>query len=350
MAINGANPLNNPASIAQVGSLNNTVSLQATTVSTPGAILLNTNQYVQRLSGGSDGLGCTPANDSNGTIPALLSNSLWTYADYMYAGFDAATIAPALLTHITAALAQNQYRKCILGPQAGTSYGSLSSSYFTAYQSDRIVLIGHDALYGISPVTGKTTIFDGFYAAAAFAGLKACGPTQETCTKYPITGFTGVAIPQDLVGSTGFMSQSQLNALATAGCLVFEQTMADNLLRVRDAITTAPYAFTGGSNGVNGGINVFSQFCARDVDDAWSGAMVRALTPMMGRVFPTVAMLQQSFTAACTAQAAALGSAIGDYNFQVTLNPSTYQPTVVGNYTLNWPALSIIIPTAFTLA
>lgn len=350
-AINGANPLNNPNSIIQVSAVGSG-TLAATVVGSTGAQSVGGGNYAQQLTGGTDGLGTTPGGgDPNSTIPLLLNESLWTFADYIYAGFDYTAVASAVNTHLTAALAQNQFRKAILGPKAGVSFGTLSGgSYVTANQSDRIVCIGHDALYAISPITGTPTIVDGFYAAAAFAGLKASGPTQETCTKFPVSGFTSVAIPSDLIGTTNYLTQANLNSLASAGLLVFEQTLSDGLLRVRDGISTAPYAFTGGSGGVNGGINVFSQFSARDVDDAWSAAMVRALTPMLGRVFPTRSILQQAFTLACTTQAAALGSTISDYSISVQLDPASLQPLVLGNYVMPFPALHITIPTAFTIA
>jgi hypothetical protein len=304
--------------------------------------------YGQQLISGTDGLG---ANSSDGTIAPLLAASLWAFADYIYAGFDYSAIAPTILTHIQSALLQNQFRKAVLGPKSGVTYGTLTSgTYVSGNTSDRIVCIGHDSVYTVSPITGNPTIVDGFYAAAAFAGLKAAGPTQETCTKFAIGGFTGVVTPTDLVASTNGLTQAQLNLLAGSGLLVFEQTLADGALRIRDSITTAPYAFTGGSGGVNGGINVFSQFSARDIDDAWSNAMVQALTPMLGRVFPSQSILQQAFTLACTSAAAALGNTIGGYSISVQLSPTTNQPTVVGNYTMPFPVLNITIPTAFTIA
>lgn len=344
--INGANRLNNPNSIIQVSAVG-TQPLIATAVGAVGAVALGST-YVQQLTGGTDGLGATA---SDATIANLLQQSLWAYADYIYAGFDYTAIAPTILAHINNALLQNQFRKAILGPAAGVQFGTMSGgTYTTANSSDRIVCIGHDSLYATNPVTGNSTILDGFYGAAAFAGLKATGPTQETCTKFALAGFSGVATPFDLVAGTNYLSQAQLNTLASSGLLVFEQTLADGALRVRDAITTAPYAFTGGSNGVNGGVNVFSQFSARDIDDAWSNAMVQALTPMLGRVFPSTSLLQQAFTLACTQQAAALGSTIVDYSISVQLDPNTLQPLVVGNYTMPFPALHITIPTAFTIA
>jgi hypothetical protein len=346
-AINGANPLNSPNSIIQVSAVGVGVPV-TTVVGSTGAVLISSGLYAQKLSGGSDGLGTTSSDTS---IAFLLNQSLSYAVDYIYAGWDYTTIAPTISNHISAALLQNQFRKAVLGPAAGTTFGTMSGgSYTTANSSDRIVCIGHDSFYINNPITGGQTIVDGFYAAAAFAGLKATGPTQETCTKFPISGFRGVAIPSDLVTTTNYLTQANLNLLAQQGLLVFEQTLNDNLLRIRDAITTAPYAFTGGSSGVNGGINVFSQFSARDIDDAWSNAMVQALTPMLGRVFPSKSLLQQAFTLACTSRAAALGSTIVDYAISVALDPATNQPMVTGNYTMPYPALMIQIPTAFTIA
>jgi|GEM_PF-4002508 len=323
-AINGANPLNNPGSAVQVtGALGANI---------PAAVVN------QALAGGADGLG-TAAGDAS--VAAALANSLAFSVDYIWAGFDASTISGALSSHITAALSINQFRKAILGPALGTTFASLSTSY-NNMNSSRFVCIGHDGAFAVNPATGTTTIYDGIYLAAAYAGLKAVGPTEETATRFPIAGFSGLAIPSD---KTAPLQTTDLNLLAAAGLLVFEQPASSALLLVRDAVSTAPYTLGTNSNLVN----PFYQFNVQDIDDAVSLVTVAAVSPFKGRPSPNLATLTTQLQAAVRAGLARLGSTINGVNsVTVSVDPNTLIYAVTVSYITRFPITTISIVTSFT--
>lgn len=323
-AINGANPINNPGSIVQVtGALGANLPAAAASL---------------QLAGGADGLG-TAVGDAS--VATALANSLAFSADYIWAGFDANAVAATLSAHITAALGANQFRKAIVGPKLGTTFGSLSSSY-NNMNSSRIVCIGHDAAFATNPATGTLTIVDGIYLAAAYAGLKAVGPTEETATGYPITGFSGLALPSD---KTSPLSQADLNSLAGAGLLVFEQRASSALLTVRDAITTAPYTLSTNSNAVN----PFSQFNVQDIDDAVTLALIGAVSPFKGRPADSLPRLVTQLQAACLSALGRLGSTINGVNsVVVVVDPNTLVYSITCSYITRYPILSISIITQFT--
>ena len=323
-AINGANPLTNPGSIVQV----TTVSAAALV---PAAL-----STANSLTGGLDGLGTASTDIS---IDAGLAASLWTHADFLWMGFDAAAIQGKVATHLNAAAGggTNEFRKAILGPKYGTTFATMTSAY-NSFNSARIVCIGHDGAYGVNPVSGTSTILDGFYLAAAYCGLKAIGPVEETGTGMAISGFSTLAIPSD---KASILQSSDLNNLAGSGFLVFEQR-PNGALFVRDAVTTAPQI-------TNNQVNPFSQFNIQDIDDAVSNALVAAVSPFKGRPSASLSAQISQLQNACTVALAALGSTINGINSViVSVDPNTLVPTIAVSYITRYPYLQISIQTSYS--
>ncbi|WP_394831723.1 hypothetical protein LVJ94_34940 [Pendulispora rubella] len=73
---------------------------------------------------------------------------------------------------------------------------------------------------------------EGFYVAAAVAGMIAAQPPQQSFTNFPITGFTRV------IGSNGYFSEKQLDIVAGGGNIVIVQDAAGAPLTARMALTT----------------------------------------------------------------------------------------------------------------
>lgn len=324
-AINGANPLTNPGSLVQVSNISATALVPAA--------LSATNS----LLGGIDGLG-TLATDVS--IDAGLAASLWTHADFLWMGFDAAAIVGKVTAHLNAAQTggTNEFRKAILGPRYGTTFATLTGSYVGIANSSRVVCIGHDGGYGVNPVSGTSTILDGFYLAAAYCGLKAIGPIEETGTGMAISGFSTLAVPSD---KASILQSADLNTLAGSGYLVFEQR-PNGALFIRDALTTAPQI-------TNNAVNPYSQFNIQDIDDAVSNALVQAVGPFKGRPSASLSAQISQLQNACTVALAALGDAINGINSViVTVDPNTLVPTIAVSYITRYPYLQISIQTSYS--
>lgn len=79
---------------------------------------------------------------------------------------------------------------------------------------------------------GLSQLIDGFYMAAAIAGMIGQQPPQQSFTNFPMTGFTQV------IGSNGYLSESQLNIAAGGGNYIIVQDVAGAPLISRMALTT----------------------------------------------------------------------------------------------------------------
>lgn len=292
------------------------------------------------FAGGTDG---TTAGPTDATIPTLLAQSLYAHVDYIVPLDDAAAMVDAsgaLMTHLANAVAQNEYRKVICGPKSGTTFATLTGGSYGVASSDRVVCVGHDTAYAPSPVNGLSTGYDGFYLAAAYAGLKASGPIEETCDSFALSGFTKLASPTGNLGLP--LTPDQENLLGQNGFLVFDQ--GSNVITVRDAITTAPYS-------INGAINPFYQFSVRDIDDAVSVAVVAALLPFKGRPSVPPTMQAQQMTLALQLALSGLGSTINGINsVSVTYNPNTLSFTANVSYETRYPILQINVVTSYTFS
>jgi hypothetical protein len=327
-AINGANPLTNINSVV-------TASL-GPSYAPPAAVT------TQVFSGGLDGQGTA----ASAVTQSLLQSSLWTQADYIVTGWDGATIAPTLLSHFTDGLAQNDFRKAYLGPAIGTSYTTMSASYVSsAIQSSRLVMVGNDNATANHPATGVPVQWDGFYLAAAAAGLKASAPQSETCAGFPIAGFTQIG------PSTGLTQQllaSQVTALESQGLTVFVQPLGTNTISMHNVLSTAPYQSPSNSNAVN----AFSQASVQDADDGISRIVVGATQPFLLRV-PT-GNTQQYTKQIENVLTNALGGAATLHNginqVSVTLDPATLILSPYVSYKARYPTTTIQNTTALTLS
>jgi hypothetical protein len=295
-AVGGAYDLSsNAKAVAAINATNPLTSLGSVCVATTGASSVVPAALTNSAFGtGTDGKGAAYNDATIGTSGSggLLDQSLWTPADYIVAGYDANQIGAVLLSHINAALSMNNYRKAVLGPAALTTFATLTGgSYVTSgLQSSRLVFLGHDALWAPHPATGTLTTWDGFYGAAALAGLKASAPTQETIINYRVGGFNAPAPPTDKAAG---LTYSDLNTLAGAGFTVLYSSPQDPALRVRDTLSTAPQTINGTSQ-----VNQFSYWNVQDIDDAVSRATVSALAPFKGRPMDRPAVTAQLMLAA----------------------------------------------------
>jgi hypothetical protein len=92
---------------------------------------------------------------------------------------------------------------------------------------ERTVLISPSSFKISNPVTGRSTLIGGQYAAAALAGMLGNNPVQASMTRKPLVGFSDVGI---------FKNESEKNDDASSGLLVMENK--NGVVRVRHAITT----------------------------------------------------------------------------------------------------------------
>jgi hypothetical protein len=320
--INGQNPLGNPNSVVQCNTLSATA-------------LLPKQQTVVPV-GGLDGLGCLP---SDASVAAFLANSLYINADFVWLGFDAVAISATMSAHIAQAVALNNRRKAVVGPKLGVANSLMLSTYGnTTYNSNRVVCIAHDGVGSINPVTGQSTIIDGFYAAAAYAGLKAgCAP-QYSGTTWGLAGFNAINQASDL---TAALTPAQNDALATSGLLVLAFGPSGAIV-VRDAVTTAPQY-------TNNLLNPFYQFSVLDIDDAVTNALTSAVIPFKGQPAAPLPVQVNQLTAACANGLAALGDTINGVNsLVVSVSPLTGVPQVNLSYITRFPQNRFEIVTSFS--
>ena len=345
----GAYDLSTNAKIVQaIQSANPLTSINSVVTATLGtSVTVPVVVVAQAFTGGADGKG-TPYTDQTFGVSGsggLLDQSLWTNADYITSGFDGGAHAPVLLAHTTTALAQNQFRKMILGPVAGTLFGTSGLSgttYLTSgLQTSRLSMMGHDAAYGPHPALGTNYAFDGFYLAAAFAGLKACGGPEQTCVGMSLAGLSSIAMAPDL---TAALTVAQQNTLAGVGYLVFEQPYGNAAMTVRDAITAAPY-----QSPTTGGINPFYQLNVQDIDDTVALNLIRAIQPFKAKPRGSIEEQNGLIQAAAQTGLRLCGAAINGVNTViVSTDPSTLVTTVAVSYITRYPLLQIVIPTSFS--
>src|SRR5579885_43764 len=322
-AINGQNPLTSATSV-----------VLAATGPVLGAPAVITNQA---LSGGLDGKGAA----STVVTQTALAQALWTNRDYMIVGWDAAQVASAVLAHInTDAVAAGQYKKAILGPAAGTSFSALASGYITAgFQSSRLVVVGNDNATAQHPASKAYIQWDGFYLAAAYAGLKASAPADEPCALRPISGFSQLG---PSTGKTSALAPSDVLTLAQQGLMVF--TTQNGQIVVNDAITTAPYSLDGST------VNWFYQLSVQDIDDAWSQMVygiskANLLTPRAGSLVQA-GLIQSQIMAG----AGALGAIINGVNYVTVQVVPGAAINVSSSYQTREPVTDIENFTSFTLS
>lgn len=342
-AINSNNPLTSAASMVYAtlgaGTAYSTITTQTTTAFGAGSSGGATNTL------GADGLGTS----STAVTQTALQQSLWTHADYMLFGWDASAVQTAVLAHVnTDAPSVNELRKAILGPAAGTTFTALSSGYVTA-NNDRVWVVGNDNVSGKHPATQTTWQFDGFYLAAAYAGLKATAIVAETCAGMAIAGFS-ILGPSS--GKTSALLPADMNTLATAGFMVFQQSInastgTPGAISVRDAITTAPYASTTNSSLVN----PMYEANMIDIDDLVNSTVVNTVSSYLTRPRATSQATITQLTGLVQAALGGLGGNINGVNYvNVTVDPNTLVVSVNDSYISRFPIVSIANNSAFTLA
>ncbi len=322
LAINGAQPVGNLASVVYVSAVAGATAYPGTTIAAPGT----------SLTGGIDNNG---GGASDPTVASLLNQSLPFRADYVWAGFDAAAIAPALLTHFAAAQAANQYRYATLGPAAGTSYTSLSGSYTTPFLSDTLQCLAPDLGIlgpGSSTPGGVGGVVDGFYLAAAVSALKATGRRRVTCNKnQPLAGFVGFGH----TGLAGAPTPPQAQALGQAGTVVLRQAINGGPITIADNITTTPEYPAGSSQ-----INLFYQVSMRDVDNAVKSDLYQAVDPFSGQARLDSASDVADITYAIDRAVSQMGDNINGYGpngIQLSVNPTTGNPQAAVNLLYPFP-------------
>ena len=140
--------------------------------------------------------------------------------------------------HINFMQQENEYIIAIFGEDS-TSNGTVSQTKANTatlrdhaqilgnqLHPERTVLISPSAFKISNPVTGKSTLLGGQYAAAALAGMLGNNPVQASMTRKPLVGFSDVGV---------FKNESEKNDDASTGLLVVENK--NGVVRVRHAIT-----------------------------------------------------------------------------------------------------------------
>jgi len=322
LAINGAQPTANPASVVYISAVNTATAYPGLAVAAPGTSLI----------GGVDNNG---GGAADATVTALLNQSLAFHAPYLWAGLDAAAIAPALLVHFTAAQAANEFRYATLGPAAGTAYSSLSGVYTTPFLADTVQNVGHDLAVlptGSSTPSGNGGVVDGFYLAAAVCALKATGRRRVTCNKnQPIAGFAGFGN----TGVVGGLTPTQQDALGQVGNVVLRQGNNGGPITIRDNITTTPEYPAGSSQ-----VNIFYQASMRDVDNSVKYDLYQAVDPLSGQARLDSATDVADITYAINTAVAQMGDTVngfGPNNIQLSINPTTGNPQAAVNLLYPFP-------------
>lgn len=275
-AINAQNPLNSVSSV-----------VLATTLSISAGIPIT---QTLTFTGGADGLGAT---GTDATIAPLLAASLnLGNADFIVAAFDALVALPAIQNYITNALAVNIFPKAILGPQQGTQYATLSTTYQQA-NSDRVVIVGHDNVTGTNPINGTLNYpVDGFLVAGAIAGIKAATSPQYNLLGTTLSGFSSAPPIAPDIGVP--LTTTQLNTLAAAGFTVLVPQPAIGRLGIRDLISTAPQIDQYGQP------NRFIYLSERDAFDAIALQLIAGLSPLIGSPASTPAQTTNVFNSYVT--------------------------------------------------
>lgn len=335
-AINGANPVNLPSSIVSA-------TLSGGAPTTPAALASPT-----QFAGGSpsDGKG---AAWTDPTVAGLLAESLGFAVDWIYTGFDAAVAASDVQNNQEDAIASNGYRKWVAGPQLGTTFTSLSTTYVNAITaSERVSLVAHDGVAVPNPTSTVPVVRDGYILAAAVLGQKASGPSNDAGINTPLIGITAIAPAPENNGKA--LTPDQLVALAlpsgannNQGQIVCALDQQTNTIEVLDMLTTAPYL-------VNGGKNTFAQLFATHVNDTFNSAMAVGGAPFVGRQTSSPTQLQNNLVAATSVQVNKLAGTIENVQLTATTDPSTGDVNMAGTYEMVTPALRITIPTSFTIA
>ncbi len=322
LAINGAQPVGNLASVVYVSAVNTAALYPGTPPAAPGTALI----------GGVDNNG---GGAADATVASLLNQSLPFRADYIWAGFDAATIAPTLLTHLAAAQAANQFRYATLGPAAGTAYTSLSGSYTTPFLADTLQCMAPDLGIlgpGSSTPGGGGGVVDGFYLAAAVSALKATGRRRVTCNKnQPLAGFVGFGH----TGLAGAPTPPQAQALGQAGTVVLRQAINGGPITIADNITTTPEYPAGSSQ-----VNIFYEVSMRDVDNAVKADLYQAVDPFSGQARLDSASDVADITYAIDRAVSGMGDNINGYGpngVQLSINPTTGNPQAAVNLLYPFP-------------
>lgn len=334
-ALNGANPTTDPQSIV-FASLETPVDF----------VLLGANMGV--FSTGNDGLGTLPTSP---TIAPLLSASLLYSADYIWAGFDAATAWTAFVgAHIAAAIPSNQRLKFVGGPAALTTSASLraTSGGYNTINSAAAQVIGHDVFLGAPPASPMFPgprngqpgwSWDGFMAAAALVGLCASSPVAQTNVGDVLSGFSGVGVPPD---NGGFpLGQQALTAIAGNGFAVFTTVHAP--AKLNDLSTAPPL--------VNGATNPAARFNLKKIDDMVSKTLAAAVSPYLSDPMPPSNRLIARLTRSADNALATLVSDDVINGFPgcgVSIDPSTLAITVSASYITRWGPEQIIVNTGYT--
>lgn len=263
-AIQAASPAANPASVV-------TATLGPST-NVPVAI-----PTPVPFAAGADGLGATAADPTiggAGSTVGLLDQSLAYPLNYLATGFDAAAIAPTILSHLAAAQSVGAFRKAYLGAAAGTTFNTMTTTYLGAgLKNRRVSVVGHDSLLAYNPARQINDIVAGYHGGAAYAGLKASAPIAEAGIGQEVAGISDIVAPPD----KSAILVSDTNLLAGSRLLTFEKVGYAGAVRVRDAQTTVP------QYNANNQFNNDSVTNIPDQDDAFAAGILQAVQAVKGR-------------------------------------------------------------------
>lgn len=145
---------------------------------------------------------------------------------------DVVNVASDLGTHVNAAADDGLYRWGFHGPSKTTTVAPDNIASGTA--SRHVITVAPHKMYYFNGFANQTVEVDGFYLAAALAGLAASQRPQEPLTRKVVRGFAG--IPPTVLAT---LTRANKNAWAAAGVLVVEPTRRGTLT-VRHGVTTLP--------------------------------------------------------------------------------------------------------------
>lgn len=139
---------------------------------------------------------------------------------------------PLPATHIQEAFAV-KVRGAPLVTAAGPDLDGIASTVSAlgqTYLNRRVWMIVPDQAQAV--LNGLDTLVNGFYMAAAIAGMIAQNQPQQSFTNFPMTGFTAV------VGSNDKFNKRQMNVMAAGGAYIIVRNSPGVPLTSRFALTT----------------------------------------------------------------------------------------------------------------
>jgi hypothetical protein len=276
-------------------------------------------QLATSFAGGSDGLGGTVANDSGGTIAALLADlasNNYGEVHLVACGFDANSITALATAAAAAGEGNNVHLKFVLGPSSSVPKATLTSSYQIA-NTGRVTIIGVSKMPG-SCVNGT---LPGYAIAAGVANMAAMTSAEFNLWNRPVSGVVATW-PVDSATNAKY-TPGDIDAIANAHMTPLRYDRVQNALVVDRFLTTAPSLDSYGSP------NPFIYFSVQDCYDMLARQLYETLYPVIGDPDAALADVTAQIDGLCQAVFASTYKRYHNGAYESsTFDPTTNPPSV----------------------